>query len=76
MATVVIMEVGGITAEDMVDTVMVDVSHYRLPLIKIIHMYCYFSPEYFVHRWGRRVLLDYRMRSNVTLVLRVRESHV
>jgi len=31
MATVVIMEVEGTTAEDMVDTVMVDVSHHRLP---------------------------------------------
>ena len=43
MATVVIMEVEGITAEDMVDTVMVDVSHYRLSLME--NMYCYFSPD-------------------------------
>jgi hypothetical protein len=44
MATVVIMEVEGITVEDMVDTVMVDVSHYRLPIME--NIYCYFSPEY------------------------------
>jgi hypothetical protein len=44
MATVVIMEVEAITAEDMVDTVMVDVSHYRLLLMK--NICCYFSPEF------------------------------
>lgn len=68
MATVVIMEVEGTTAEDMVDTVMVDVSHHRLPSMKIMLMYCFSSPEYFVHRRSRllrRILLDYGMRSNV-----------
>ncbi len=38
------MEVEAITAEDMVDTVMVDVSHYRLLLMK--NICCYFSPEF------------------------------
>ena len=47
MATVVIMEVEGTTAEDMVDMVMVDVSHYRLLWMKITPMCCHFSPEYF-----------------------------
>ena len=40
MATVVIMEVEGTTAEDMVDMVMVDVSHYRLLWTKIMPMCC------------------------------------
>ena len=64
MATVVIMEVEATTAEDMVDTVMVDVSHYRLPSMKIMLLYCFSSPEYFVHRRSRllrRILLDYGM---------------